>query len=237
MSDDTESGDRGQADDRPQDPLVERRRPDPAQPPERTRTLQGLLGDSDRPGMRRLYFTAELDVYAEFRTEDVVSVADIPADRAPFLGEQATRVELRRDAAIDFTRTRQRRPVDEFDLDVRLAARAGADIGPGGGPATWGEQGCYDTYGFGCQETGTIVTFTCVTEYGETCGVTCGLTCGQTCVTCGQTCAVTCGPTCVTCVTCSPACGVTRRCTGVRCTIDVRCLPRTAVCEAATAVC
>ena len=236
MSDKTESGDRGQPDDRPQDPLVERLRPDPAQPPERTRTLQGMLGDSDRSGMRRLYFTAELDVYAEFRTEDVVSVADVPADQPPFLGEQATRVELRRDAAVDFTRTHQRRPVDEFDLDVRLAAGAGA-IGPGGGAATWGEPGCYDTYGFGCQETGTIVTFTCVTEYGETCGITCGPTCGPTCVTCAQTCLPTCGPTCVTCgATCRPTfCGCG---TGVRCTIDVRCLPRTRVgCNLATAAC
>jgi hypothetical protein len=179
--------------------------------------------------MRRLYFTTDLDVYAEFRTEDVVSIAGIPADQAPFLGEQATRVELRRDAAIDFTRTHQSRPIDEFDLDVRLAAGPG----PGGGPITWGEPGCYETNGFGCQETGTIITFTCDTQCGPTCGLTCGHTCQQTCVTCGgQTC-VTCGRTCgPTCVTCAPVCGVTRRCT-----IDVRCVPRTVACEVATALC
>jgi len=189
--------------------------------------------------MRRLYFTADLDVYAEFRTEDVVSVTDVPADQAPFLGEQATRVELRRDAAVDFTRTHQRRAVDEFDLDVRIAARSGADVGPGGGPVTWGEAGCYDTYGFGCQETGTIVTFTCATEYGETCGVTCGPTCGPTCVTCWQTCGPTCQATCApTCVTCGRTCRPTCRCTGPACTVDFRCMPRTQVgCDLATAAC
>jgi hypothetical protein len=33
-----------------QDPYVERLRPDPSQPPERVRVLEGLLGDSDREG-------------------------------------------------------------------------------------------------------------------------------------------------------------------------------------------
>ena len=53
-----------------------------------------------RPGWRGLYFTAELDYYAEFRAEDVIAYADIPADQPPFLGEQATRVTLRRDAQV-----------------------------------------------------------------------------------------------------------------------------------------
>src|SRR5687767_8411200 len=52
MADD-ESPDQN-AEKRPQDPLVDRLRPDPSQPPEPTRTLQGLLGDSDRSGFRRV---------------------------------------------------------------------------------------------------------------------------------------------------------------------------------------
>jgi hypothetical protein len=40
-------------------PLVARLRPDPSQPPEPTRILEGVLGDSDRPGFRRLYVTPE----------------------------------------------------------------------------------------------------------------------------------------------------------------------------------
>jgi hypothetical protein len=47
-----------------QDPYVERLRPDPSQPPEAVRILEGLLGDSDREGYRRLYFNRELDYYA-----------------------------------------------------------------------------------------------------------------------------------------------------------------------------
>jgi hypothetical protein len=63
---------RGGPEDLGQDPFVERRRPDPSQLPERVRILEGLLDDSDREGYKRLYFTRELDSYAEFRAEDVV---------------------------------------------------------------------------------------------------------------------------------------------------------------------
>jgi hypothetical protein len=214
MSDDAGSDDSGQAADRPQDPLVERLRPDPSRPAEPTRTLAGLLGDSDRPGMRRLYFTAELDFYAEFRSDDVLAIAEIPPDQAPFLGEPATRVTLRRDATVEFTRTERARPLDPFDLDVRFAPGA---AGPGGGgPITFGEPGCLETNGFGCQETGTIATFTCPTQFGQTCGPTCGFTCFGTC-------GPTCGPTC--------HCG-----TGIRCTVNIRCIGQTVDCQLATAV-
>jgi hypothetical protein len=43
MSDYAQSGERGGAEDRPQDPLVERLRPDPAKPPVPTRILEGVL--------------------------------------------------------------------------------------------------------------------------------------------------------------------------------------------------
>jgi hypothetical protein len=106
-----------------QDPFVQRRRPDPSQPPEAVRSLEGLMGDSDREGYRRLYFTRELDYYAEFRTEDVLFSEPIGPDRPPFLGEDATRVGIRRDAPIEYTRSRSAGAVeDEFDLDIRLAA-------------------------------------------------------------------------------------------------------------------
>src|SRR5215213_6842077 len=111
-----------------QDPYVERMRPDPSEPPERVRVLEGLLGDSDREGYKRLYFTRELDYYAEFRAEDVGFSEPIPSDQPPFLGQQATRVGIRRDATIEYTQVRTPRPVDEFDLDIRLgqlAPRAG----------------------------------------------------------------------------------------------------------------
>jgi len=199
MADDR-SGDGGQAADRPQDPLVGRLRPDPSEPPEPTKTLEGALGDSDRPGFRRLYFAPELDSYAEFRGDDVLSVADIPPDQPPFLGEPATRVTLRRDAAVDFTRTQQGRALDEFDLDVRLAPGAGV---PQDRPLTFGEPGCLETFGFGCQEGGTLATFgaECFTQGQECITVGCQ-TFQRTCITCPTACQDTCGPTCVTCVTC-----------------------------------
>jgi hypothetical protein len=111
---------RGGPEDLGQDPFVERLRPDPSQAPERVRILEGLLGDSDREGYKRLYFTRGLDSYAEFRAEDVVYSESIPPDQSPFLGQQATRVGIRWDATLEFTRARAPRPVDEFDLDIRL---------------------------------------------------------------------------------------------------------------------
>src|SRR5688500_4934797 len=161
MADEPEADDRGDEErtgaDRPQDPLVERLRPDPSQPPEPVRILKGLLGDSDRPGFRRLYFTSGLDVYAEFRSDDVLTTTPIASDQPPFLGEEATGVTLRADAPVDFTQSHRAAAVDEFDLDVRLGGP-----GPGGvgiGPVTFGQAGCFETFGFGCDETGGIATF------------------------------------------------------------------------------
>jgi hypothetical protein len=103
-----------------QDPFVEKVRPDPSEPPIPIRVFEGLLGKSDREGYWRLYFSRELDNYAEFRQDDVVFSEPIPPDEPPFLGLDATRIGIRRDATIEYTRVRAPRPVDEFDLDVRL---------------------------------------------------------------------------------------------------------------------
>jgi hypothetical protein len=209
-----------------QDPFVERRRPDPSQPPEPVRILEGLLGDSDREGYKRLYFTRKLDNYAEFRTEDVVFREPIPSEQAPLVGLEATRVGIRRDATIEYTRVRAPRPVDEFDLDVRLGGaptraprgdHLPTEISCAGPCVTEDNFTCFRT----CFECPTSFD-TCVscgqTCGGQTCGptcgaltcVTCGQTCGQTCVTCGgQTCGQTCGgQTCVTCggFTCARGC-------------------------------
>lgn len=214
MADPADPGDRADAADRPQDPLVERARPDPSQPAEATKTLAGALGDSDRPGFRRLYFTAELDYYAEFRTDDVLSVNDITHDQPPFLGEQATRVTLRRDATVDFTRTQGARALDEFDLDVRLAARAPLLAAQ---PFTKGlvcqrpTQGCADTwpltqcgFGGGCGGGGTPPqTVGCETAEITICR---GATCIDVCET-RQTCEQDTCDTCATCQTCNTACG------------------------------
>ena len=107
-----------------QDPRVEQLRPDPSQPPPRGRSLSGLWGNSDRAGFQRLYLSSALDSYAEFRVEDVLATTDIPAEQAPFLGEQSTRVELRHEAPVDFTVSRRVGDIDEFDLDVRFGTGA-----------------------------------------------------------------------------------------------------------------
>jgi hypothetical protein len=115
--------------DRPQDPRVERLRPQPGVPPLRTRALVGLWGDSDRDGRARLYLTHDLAVYAEFLLADVIVATEIPPDRAPFMGDQATRVELPRDADVDITRSKRAADIDEFDLDVRFGRARAASVG------------------------------------------------------------------------------------------------------------
>src|ERR1700754_4726602 len=112
----------GSADEPQQDPHVRNLRPDPSQPPIRALTLAGFLSNSDRPGFQRLYFTRELDQYAEFLSSDVLGTEPVPADQAPFVGLDATRVTLRRDAMVEYTRTHVASAADEFDVDVRLGA-------------------------------------------------------------------------------------------------------------------
>ncbi|MFG2334254.1 hypothetical protein ACGFMM_32275 [Streptomyces sp. NPDC048604] len=103
----------------PQDPLVERLRPEPSRPPEAGLTVHGFLGDSDRPGRRRLYLTTKLDYFVEFSVDDVLDSARIPAEKAPFPGTEATQVTLRKGAEISYTQSASVRPPDEFDLDLR----------------------------------------------------------------------------------------------------------------------
>lgn len=166
-----------------QDPHVERLRPDPSQPPQRVIVLRGLLGYSDREGYQRLYFTRELDYYAEFRLEDVVHTEPIPADQPPLMGLDGTAVSIKRDAPIEYTRIRTGQPLDEFDLDIRLGPRATpAAIHP-----LTATQSCF------CPPE----TQTCATCAG-TC--TCHTACG-TCDTC-NTCETRCNQgTCNTCET------------------------------------
>jgi hypothetical protein len=173
------------------DPFVERLRPDPSQPPIPVRVLEGLLGESDREGYWRLYFSRELDNYAEFRAEDVVFSERIPPDQSPFLGLDATRVGIRRDATVEFTRARTPRPVDEFDLDIRLGALGGPALAAG--PVTIFDGPC-DTPGTICA--GTICD-ACGTQERTRC-IPCGTQQEQTrCIPCGtqqeQTRCIPCG--------------------------------------------
>jgi hypothetical protein len=207
----------GDAAGRPQDPLVERLRPDPSEPPQPVIVLEGLLGDSDREGYRRLYLTRALDYYAEFRAADVIDIATIEPDQPPFLGETASRVTLPRDAPIDFTRSVPARAADEFDLDVRLGPSRLA------GPAALTPDcavlpptrqftdclpfTCDTCLRTQCEYCLTRVTCkTCETQCG-TCD-TCVRTRCQTCVTCFtcETCPTQCDTCTLTCATCQTQC-------------------------------
>jgi len=112
----------GEPDRLPQHEYVSRMRPDPAALSQPGLVLEGVVGDSDRPGHKRLYFSRSLTEYAEFSPADVAQIEDIPADQPPFVGLDATRVTIRRDAPVTFTRAQPARPLDEFDLDVQLSA-------------------------------------------------------------------------------------------------------------------
>jgi hypothetical protein len=212
------SGGPGDPEGLPQNPYVERLKPDPSQPVKRVVDLTGLAGNSDRPGYQRLYLTTRLDYYAEFLTSDMVHTEAVPADRSPFPGHEATRVSVSRDATIHYIWARSPQPVDEFDLDVRLgppaAAAAALQIirSPIGGTncgtcdGTCGDPTC----------AGPTCAHTCATCFTQCQQATCaGQTCPNTqCQTCQQTCAgqATCaaGATCAghgTCqATCATAC-------------------------------
>jgi hypothetical protein len=208
-----------------QDPFVERLRPDPAQPPTPVRVLEGLMGKSDREEYWRLYFTRELNSYVEFRAEDVVYSEPIPSDQPPFVGLDATRVGIQRDATIEFTRTRMPRPVDEFDLDIRLGAPGRERALPL--PRTGGCDAIrFQTELDGCGAFHTEVTCppwqtcdTCRTGCGQFTCETCQTQCDQaTCQTCQTQCGQhTCAPTCQTCNTCDCPTGPFPPTCGLRC--------------------
>jgi hypothetical protein len=170
----------------PQDPLVERLRPEPSRSPVAGVTLNGLLGDSDRTGFRRLYLTVELNYFVEFSVEDVVDSSLIPPDKAPFAGHEATQITLKKGAEIAYTHTMAARSPDEFDLDLRRGRRR--LIAPG--PETGGTA-------YSCYECDTDLRGQCWTQGWLTC--TCA---NQTCDTCYNTgCNMhTCESTCTGCL-------------------------------------
>jgi hypothetical protein len=161
------------------------------------RTLTGFLADSDRPGFRRLYLTADRNYHAEFRAEDVVETALVPATEAPFVGYDVVRVTLEGDDP-EYNREAAEPQEDEFDLDLESGPKPSegehipkltdscehgcitddltcepCDTGNDPTcPETCGGPTCVDT----CQEGCTQTCHDCPTDAGETCdgGVTCG---------------------------------------------------------------
>jgi hypothetical protein len=225
-SDRTTGGDDDSELDR-QDPLVERLRPDPAVPPPKVITLAGLLGDSERPGYKRLYFSTALDYYAEVRNEDILHIVSIEPPLPPFVGLDATRLTIDRGAMIDYVRSALADEFDDFDIDIQIGPASGAY---GVHPLTYSQVncgtgvGCQGTIG-GCPSPTQPVTQcaaytcqtcqTCQTKCNQYTCNTCNTQCGQnTCHTCNEqtchTCNTQCGQnTCWnTCQTCATQCGV-----------------------------
>jgi hypothetical protein len=160
-----------------QHPFVGQVRPDPSAPPSAVAHLEGLVGNSDREGWMRLYSNRSLTHYAEFRREDVVFTEPIPPEQSPIAGIEATRVGLRQDALIEYTRTTRARPQDEFDLGIQLGMAP-----PGVQPQLPIQRTILDG---------------CVPRTADTCRTDCfGVTC-DTCRTCQTQCVqATCVATC-----------------------------------------
>lgn len=191
------------------DPFVAARINDPATPAPASFELAGLLGDSDRDGYRRLYLNTTLDYYVEFRTADVLAVDSVTPDQPPFVGLDATRVTLNREAQVEYVHSRPAAAADAFSVDAQLGLPGGftPDDGTRTLPTdltdlTIQTPGCVpQTVWNDCLRT--IQTcFTCGTQcltQDATCWETCNRTCfGHTCITCDR---VTC-QTCATCLTC-----------------------------------
>lgn len=220
----TEEGGGGEKGLFDQDPIVDQLRPEPSAPPSDVVILEGLAGKSDRDGWARLYFNRTLTYYAEFRRDDIVFTQPIPPEQGPMPGLKATRVGIKKDAVIEYTRTtRASTTQDQFDLDVQLAApgRAQPNI-PNTDfdcPITIGIEcpsqpfGCVTDQTCGCptqQRTecfGRTCVGPCVTD--DTCRTDCVQATCNTCRTrCGQNTCHTCNQnTCNTCNTCQTQCG------------------------------
>jgi len=207
-----------------QHPFVDQVRPDPSAPPPAVVRLEGIVGNSDRQGWARLYLNRSLTYYAEFRREDVVFAEALSAEQSPIAGLEATRVSLRQDAVLEYTRTTRAKAGDQFDLDIQFVAAAPQiQVQPGIVTHTCAN-GCIvrteETCRTDCGTCGTCHTCpgqatcqTCQTRCGQaTCAgtcQTCQTQCGQaTCAGTCQTCQTQCGQqTCVTCNTCQTQCG------------------------------
>lgn len=196
-----------------QDPLVDRLRPDPTSAPPAYLVLEGLAGRSARDGYARLYFSTALNYYAEFRSEDALFVEAIAPEQPPFIGHKATRIGIRQDAVVDYTRTVPAQATDPFALDVRRSSGLRTRAGPALEPETWEAEcpgntffDCTDeTLGCGTQRTQCVCPTdnTCRTDCGATCN-TCRTQCGgATCQTCNQATCQTCNQ--ATCHTCNQA--------------------------------
>lgn len=186
----------------------------------------GLVARSSREGYWLINLRLDMSLSVEVRQEDIVHTEHLPPERSPFGSLGGSRVFVRKGSTVTITRTRSStqqagQPSDEFDLDLRFAARA--QTGGGGQTPT----AFINTCGAECGgfDPGTDNTcFACTLDFfacpgtDQSCFFTCQATCIGTCQpcitgilacmkthnTCNQATCHTCGLRCtiVTCVTC-----------------------------------
>jgi hypothetical protein len=114
-------------------PLVAALRQKPSGAADSPVVLTGLFGDGDEDGRYRVYFSPQLDHYAEFAWDDVLRSDPVSAEPMGLPGDQKmTRVTLKRGAKVDFTHIRRSSVTadNQFDLDVRLAGEGGGGAAP-----------------------------------------------------------------------------------------------------------
>ena len=141
--------------------IVEKLVPDPSEPAVPAIVLEGLIGRSARDGYWRLYFTSDLNSYAEFRKEDVLHHEPSAKEQPPFVGLESTNLWVKRDAEVTYTRLVSPSQVQASFLEGDIATGSTAEAGPtarpfgpeaaGAPPITptnsvW----CPPTYGHGC---------------------------------------------------------------------------------------
>lgn len=76
-----------------------------------SRTLLGFLGESDRPGLCRLYLTPEFDEYYDIRADDVLERERLPEEDAELAGSV---LRVKRNAVVYHARS------EILDLQLRM---------------------------------------------------------------------------------------------------------------------
>jgi hypothetical protein len=141
--------------------IVKKLVPEPSEPAVPAIVLEGLIGRSARGDEYwRLYFTTNLNEYAEFREEDVLHREPSAKEHHPFVGLEFTKLWVKRDAEVMYTRIVSPSQVQASflagDLATGSTAEAGtpaSTLGAGAGvpPITPTESvWCPPTYGPGC---------------------------------------------------------------------------------------
>lgn len=94
-----------------QDPLVDRLRPDPSQPPVDAIALTGYLGKGTAEQQWRLYMTPRLNEFVEIAEADILSQESMATEQNPLA---PSRVWVKHDAKLAYTRLDSRQVQAEF---------------------------------------------------------------------------------------------------------------------------